>query len=1146
MDKELTGGTAGPAPDRDRKRSRFARWGRTRPGRPLPGVRRWPARIAPFVIVALVVGIKVVNYGSGGQIRPTSLVETGENLVSFVETTYRNAPALHDCDPGLTQRVVDGGFVCTTVADDTVTHRIFNRYPALGGPRAAIYPSTTDPDPAAAAALLDGVIEVPRHEPYRAGDDPDWVHLDPYRDGYWRFHYYSMRPAVALIDAYAETGDERYLDRLRSLTASFLSEQDPESLKWSDEHAVAFRGMALVYQWWSLRARHVLSAADSDALLEEISRTAEYLTDPNHYDPETSHGTNESAALLLIAHSFPDLPGAADWSALARTRLTQGLALRIDEDGVLIENSPYYHFYELDKLWQIRTFSRDLGIPLADDLDPVIDRMVRYGTHILRPDRHVPLLGASTDKEIHLSGAFQEMAEEYPAFGYALSGGKKGEEPDRASVTFPSSGHTVLRSGWGDGGSPAEATYVTFNVGSYRTTRSQLDLLGITLFGQGGPLLTDGGLYSNEPGPLHDYFEGSTAHNVVTVDGRNQTQGEVSAGPLLEQDGITHQSGTTLAYDGVTDRRSVLLLDATHVLVVDRLDSEEEHSYEQRWHLPPGASTSRDGLTLTATVDDRTLEIRQLGDEETTVSSVTGRTTGDIGGVCSRHSGELESCEEVSYSQRGTSARFLTLITIGQDRHAPDPRYDADADVLFIDGEDRQTRISLGVTPGSPGSVTPRLADVPEPDVTPLVDLEHRQGTAVPGVRWGRYRSEGARSAVTLTSGGDQVSTTLATTTTDLSHRVVRVRMRVNGWQDVTSLYLDLTSDDWGSYTRISLKAAYQKEWEGEWVTLSLGRDARGPHNLPHWYSWGTPVDWGDVTGVRLGLEAGPGSTASAAFDGLDLVPEQERPAVLFVFDDGFESILPAAAYMREHGMPGNVATIGKYTRLPRRGYLNTFQLHHLQDDWGWNVVNHTQRHLDAVEAYTPREKYGAYDSDVLDNLLWLESEGLNSAPNWIVYPHGMTDAGLAEVIQRYYVFGRITGGGAESFPYGSPLRVKTLEVNARGENADTVTDAETPVSVVVDALADAKTYRNTLILTFHRISTRPSDPLGYPMEQFARIVDAVEASGLPVVTLSELDTMNGVSGACSVDVEPPEPSLITVEVRTTQRGWRLSDLWSR
>ncbi|MEJ2579774.1 MAG: heparinase II/III family protein, partial [Kineosporiaceae bacterium] len=461
--------------------------------RPRSRLRRWHARIAPFVIVALVVGIKVVNYGSGGEIRPRILLDVGAHLVSFVENKYRNTPALHDCAPGLTQRVVDGGFVCTTVADDTVAHRIFNGYPALGGPRAAIYPSTTDPDQAAADALLDGVINVPRNPPYRVGADPDWAHLDPYQDAYWRFHYYSMRPAVALIDAYADTGDTRYLDRLRALTAAFLAESDPDSVKWADEHAVALRGMALVYQWWTLRAQHALTVAESDALLAEIARTADYLADPNHYDPESGHGTDESAALLLIAHSFPDLPGAAGWSDLARTRIAQGVAQRIDADGVLADSSPYYHVHELDRLWQIRGFCRDLGIPLVDDLDPVIDRMVTYATYILRPDRTIPLLGSSTAKEIHRSGSFQEMAEEYPALDYVLSGGTVGSEPDRTSITFPHSGHTVLRSGWDSGDSAADATYLTFNVGSYRNTRNHLDLLGVTLFGQGGPLLADGG-----------------------------------------------------------------------------------------------------------------------------------------------------------------------------------------------------------------------------------------------------------------------------------------------------------------------------------------------------------------------------------------------------------------------------------------------------------------------------------------------------------------------------------------------------------------------------------------------------------------------------------------------------------------------------
>ena len=85
-------------------------------------------------------------------------------------------------------------------------------------------------------------------------------------------------------------------------------------------------------------------------------------------------------------------------------------------------------------------------------------------------------------------------------------------------------------------------------------------------------------------------------------------------------------------------------------------------------------------------------------------------------------------------------------------------------------------------------------------------------------------------------------------------------------------------------------------------------------------------------------------------------VPEQAEGAVVFVFDDGYESILPAAEYMHSKGIPGNVGVIGRNVKVPTRGTLNIFQLRRLQDVYGWNMANHSQRHVDAVENYHPQE----------------------------------------------------------------------------------------------------------------------------------------------------------------------------------------------
>jgi peptidoglycan/xylan/chitin deacetylase (PgdA/CDA1 family) len=305
--------------------------------------------------------------------------------------------------------------------------------------------------------------------------------------------------------------------------------------------------------------------------------------------------------------------------------------------------------------------------------------------------------------------------------------------------------------------------------------------------------------------------------------------------------------------------------------------------------------------------------------------------------------------------------------------------------------------------------------------------------------------------------------------------------------------------------------------------------------------------DWSRVDGIRILAERSESAPAPVHVD-IGAILSSSAPAhaaVAFVFDDGYSSILPAAAYLHAKGMPATVAVIAKYVELPSFAHLNVDQLHVLQDDWGWDMANHTQSHVDAVAAYRKPLRLGAYEQDVLRGALFLRQAHLDSAPNWFVYPHGTTDIVLDRVVRRFYKFARTTDGGPEAFPYGSPLRVKTLEVHNPGDSEGGASQEFTTPDRVQRAVLNAKRYHLTLILTFHRIHSRPDDRAGYPFRDFRRIVDGVAAAGIRVTTLSGLDRLAGVPEDNRIVVRPARPSQLTVQVHATgPRPGLLTRFW--
>ena len=162
----------------------------------------------------------------------------------------------------------------------------------------------------------------------------------------------------------------------------------------------------------------------------------------------TTASLNEAAALLQIAVAFPTLPHAHQWLTLAQERFQWQLEGLIDQDGQLIENSPYYDFYALGKYVQVYNYSIAQHVQIYSGFKARLADMANFATYILQPDSQVPLLGASIKATINDHGSFQQLASWNSQLQYSLSHGAQGTVPPKDSVYFPSSALTVMRSNW--------------------------------------------------------------------------------------------------------------------------------------------------------------------------------------------------------------------------------------------------------------------------------------------------------------------------------------------------------------------------------------------------------------------------------------------------------------------------------------------------------------------------------------------------------------------------------------------------------------------------------------------------------------------------------------------------------------------------
>ena len=1071
--------------------------------------------ISVFIFVIFIFFLKISNYLNLNTLNPLRLVVVAESAYKNTAKYIDQSKYLHSCPTGYLKIDVGQEYLCRQPTANSNEQKIFDSYPRNPNGNEVIYPYLNSYSPTVASDFIKNQYDVPRFKPITITTVPTW-NEDPYKDTYWRFNFYSLRIFKDLLNGYSTTHNPQDAQKLIAITNSFLDNGTKQPHAWDDFHAVAWRTMMLTDIWWKLRANNALPIDTSNKILASLEQHGNFLLDVNHYQSQYNHGTNEAAALYELAVSFPGLPNSSQWLSVSKQRLSIGLSGIIDKNGALVEHSPYYDFYALVKYWDIYKYSNDFKQSIGNDFNSKISSMINYATYILQPNLHVPIIGSSIDAQIHNKDEYTQMAKFDPEFKYVLTKGASGKKPKELNVQFQDTGQTIMRSSW----SPknfTQQTQVIFNYSAYITSHSQLDSLSFELAAGGISLLPGPGLYSYDLGAYHNYFFGTSSHNTVMVDNKDQTEGAGVAGSFVNTKDYVSQSATEQLNPGVTHERQISMFGAKVVIVIDRLSSNTIHNYQQLFHTFPGATVSKNGLTVTAQGGEsqQKLSIHQLITNGVSVSDAyNDKDPKHLAGLCSVTYGQLAACHQISYTQTAKDATYATVLEVGK----PDPSLsymliDNNSKLMLKEGGKTYT-INIVDSASRPTIIT---ATDPKPEIpaeTVIDDFSKRSNwQTVNGVLSSSSDTYKTGSpAVALTNDSKLAAVTTKKVSLDLTSKNLLIRIKLPSNTNVGDLDLVVYTDT-NSYAQNRLKNSYDDIHDNDqttgtnsidlnskgWTNISLGkgtlRDQQG-----QWSIYGNNFNWSKVTAIAFRISSNDGKPVSVLLGTISTTPAQSEGKVSIVFDDGTSSILPAVNSMQQHGYHGNIAVIGKYPSRGNFGYLTVAQLKSIQST-GWSIVNHSYYHQDAVAAYYDTGKLNEFESDVLSGAEFLETNGIDTDPNWYIYPHGTTNTTIETILGKYYKYARTELTAPEVYPFGNPLAVK-----------DFIVENDTTPQAVEKAITDANTYHQTLLLTFHRIHAVPSDRAGYDLTNFNNILDYLSTSKSHVMSLNELDKSDGVS----------------------------------
>jgi Heparinase II/III-like protein/Heparinase II/III N-terminus len=413
----------------------------------------------------------------------------------------------------------------------------------------------------------------------------DW-RMDPQDNVSWRFWFHTLEFLDVPLRIYEQEGDEGALRKARDLAFDWVAGNPIDGERTGDyawyDMSAGMRAAFLGYIWRECRRNDLLDGDQDRALTESLRVHARWLSDEANYKPQTNHGLFEDAGLYLMGAYAAELPEASEWREFAEARFLETISRHVQfDEGVHKEHSPGYHFYIRDLIKRLN----DAGIG-GERLAELVRKLDSAAGWMVLPDGRMTPFGDTDPIEA-------------PSFARAAAG----EEGLRA---FLETGYAFVR---------RNGSYLGVTCSYHTYAHKHADELSWSLFENGHLIVGEAGRYGyrDEEDPARIYARASHGHNVLIVDDesfpwRNRTR--YGSGLLACGEGVGWYAilGRNPLLDAVDHRRLWLYRPGELVLIVDKVEADDEHMIDRRLHFGPDLVASKsDGVIVAWDEDDEVL-----------------------------------------------------------------------------------------------------------------------------------------------------------------------------------------------------------------------------------------------------------------------------------------------------------------------------------------------------------------------------------------------------------------------------------------------------------------------------------------------------------------------------------------------------------
>jgi hypothetical protein len=423
---------------------------------------------------------------------------------------------------------------------------------------------------------------------------------------------------VLVAQVFLITGEKRYQDYVFHQLEHWWKENPfQRGINWASALEIAFR--ALSWIWIHHFIGPNMTAAFRDRFFTELARHGHHLEyNLSIYFSPNTHVLGEAVVLHALGALFPQFSRAGKWREIGRSVVLQELDKQMQQDGSHFEHSTYYHVYAVDFF---NLHHRIEPLPASAELK--LRAMAEFLAAITGPSGMLSFLGDDDGGRLfHPFGPRNAFARatlatcsvlldrEYLSYTredlfdqalWWIGPEVLNQEPSKAapqeSTLFSTSGIVAMQGG---------ATHVLVDAGRFgwaNAGHSHADTLSIVIRHGTQEVLIDPGTYTYV-GDIRerDAFRGTAAHNTVRIDRRDQAdpsgpfrwlnkpEVEVLAWRPSAQQDYLHAA---CSYRGLRHQRQVWFQKPDLLVVLDTLEGEGDHEFEQFWHA--GADVARLG-----------------------------------------------------------------------------------------------------------------------------------------------------------------------------------------------------------------------------------------------------------------------------------------------------------------------------------------------------------------------------------------------------------------------------------------------------------------------------------------------------------------------------------------------------------------------